>query len=194
LLIENEFEVAAPADVTWAFLLDVERVAACAPGAELTDVVDDRTWKGRVAVKVGPVAMAFAGTVAIQERDDEARRVVLAAKGQETKGKGAASAVVTSWLEERAGGSLVKMRADITLSGTVAQLSRGLLPDVSRRLTAEFAECLRSILAREPETVTAGSAATPATAPPRSIGGVRLGLWAAWRSLVRFVRRLLGRW
>jgi carbon monoxide dehydrogenase subunit G len=192
MLIENEFEVPAPAERTWAFLLDVERVAPCAPGAELTETVDDRTWKGRVNVKVGPVALAFAGTVTIQDRDDVARRVVLAAKGQETRGKGAASATVTSWLEERPNGSLVRMRADITLSGTVAQLSRGLLPDVSRRLTAEFAECLRARIAAEP--AAAGVAPASTSAEPRSIGGVRLGLWAAWRAIVRFVRRLLGRW
>ena len=192
MLIENEFEVPAPADRTWAFLLDVERVAPCAPGAELTETVDDRTWKGRVNVKVGPVAMAFAGTVTIQERDDDQRRVVLFAKGQETKGKGAASATVTTWLEERPAGSLVKVQADVAVSGTVAQLSRGLLPDVSRRLTSEFAECLRSRISAEPSV--AADPGTPSPAPQSgSIGGVRLALWAAWRAIVRLVRRLFGR-
>ena len=63
MLIENEFRVPAPADDLWTFLLDVERIAPCMPGAELTDVVDERTWKGRMKMKFGPVAMAFAGTV-----------------------------------------------------------------------------------------------------------------------------------
>ena len=192
MLIENEFEVPAPADRTWAFLLDVERVAPCAPGAELTETVDDRTWKGRVNVKVGPVAMVFAGTVAIQERDDDQRRVVLVAKGQETKGKGAASASVTTWLEERPAGSLVKIQADVTVSGTVAQLSRGLLPDVSRRLTSEFAECLRSRIPAEPSVAADPGAPSPAPGSG-SIGGVRLAVWAAWRAIVRLVRRLFGR-
>jgi carbon monoxide dehydrogenase subunit G len=230
VLIENEFDVPAPLDRAWDHLLDVERVAPCAPGAELTEVVDDHTWKGRMRMKLGPVSLSFAGTVTMDERDDQAHRVVLVAKGQETKGKGAASASVTSWLEDRGAETRVKMRADITLSGTVAQLSRGLLPDVSARLTHRFAECLRTTLSQaEPSTGEAASAAggagdantvappeegarplrsgvgdgmaSGATAPPQPpharpqappIGGIRLGLWAIWRAIVRVVRRLFG--
>jgi carbon monoxide dehydrogenase subunit G len=199
VLIENEFEVPAPIDHTWAYLLDVERVAACAPGAELTETVDDHTWKGKINVKLGPVSLSFAGTVTINERDDVNRRVVLAARGLETKGKGSASASVTSWLEERApDATLVKMQADISLTGTVAQLSRGLLPDVSRRLTAQFADCLRVAITAKHQPATA-PAATPARMPaptprrPPSIGGIRLGLWTLWRAIIRFVGRLLGR-
>jgi carbon monoxide dehydrogenase subunit G len=214
VLIENDFEVPAPIDHTWAYLLDVERVAPCAPGAELTETVDERTWKGKIHMRLGPVSLSFAGTVRIEERDDEGHRVVLGARGQETKGKGAASAKVTSWLEEHEGGTLVKMQADITLSGTVAQLSRGLLPDVSKRLTADFADCLReSITAGERLTSSAPAEAAAPTAPndatppsprpavraatpgrkPASIGGIRLGLWAIWRAVVRAVGRLFGR-
>jgi uncharacterized protein len=194
VLIENDFEVPAPIDHAWAYLLDVERIAPCAPGAELTEAVDDRTWKGKIAMKLGPVSLSFAGTVTIDERDEANHRVVLQARGLETRGKGAASATVTSWLEESGrDATLVKMQADITLTGTVAQLSRGLLPDVSRRLTAEFADCLR-------DAITAGSPAPTSAAPhppgprPSSIRGVRLGLWAMWQAIVRFIRRLLGRW
>jgi carbon monoxide dehydrogenase subunit G len=140
--IENEFDVPAPVDHVWTYLLDVERVAPCMPGAELTEVIDDHTWKGKVNMKLGPVSLAFAGTVTMQERDDQAKRIVLAAKGMEQKGKGAANASVTSWLEQGDGVTNVKMRADIHLTGTVAQLSRGLLPEVSRKLTQQFADCL----------------------------------------------------
>ncbi len=215
MLIENDFEVPAPIDRTWAYLLDVEKVAPCAPGAELTETIDERNWKGRINMKLGPVSLSFAGTVSMQERDDANHRAVLAAKGQETKGKGAASATVTSWLEERGPGTtLVKMQADISLTGTVAQLSRGLLPDVSKRLTEQFAECLRASITAEEEAAAAAAAtevampagtpagapttaptppARPAPAKAASIGGVRLGLWALWRAIVRFFKRLLGR-
>jgi carbon monoxide dehydrogenase subunit G len=97
--IENEFTVSAPADALWAYLLDVEKIAPCMPGAELNETIDDRTWKGTVHAKFGPVSMSFAGTVSMEERDDTAHRVVLRAKGMEQKGKGAANASVTSWLE-----------------------------------------------------------------------------------------------
>lgn len=147
MLIENGFVVEAPIAGVWETLLDVEKVAPCMPGAELTETVDDRNWKGKVSMKFGPVGMSFAGTVEMIERDDAAHRVVLSAKGTEAKGKGAANATITSWLEA-AGPSLteVKMTADITMTGAVAQLSRGLLPDVSKRLTAEFADRLRALM------------------------------------------------
>jgi carbon monoxide dehydrogenase subunit G len=212
VLVENEFEVPATIDRAWAYLLDVEKVAACAPGAELTETVDDSAWKGKIAMKLGPVSLSFAGTVSLQERDDEAHRLVLAARGQETRGKGAASATVTAWLEESGPGTLVRLRSDITLTGTVAQLSRGLLPDVSKRLTAEFAECLRSSIgaaepasgvapappaprapAAPPPAERAPLEAAPAARKPAAIGGIRLVLWAFWRAIVRALGRLFGR-
>ena len=198
--IENEFDVPAPIDHVWTYLLDVERVAPCMPGAELTEVIDDHTWKGKVNMKLGPVSLAFAGTVTMQERDDQAKRIVLAAKGMEQKGKGAANASVTSWLEQGDGVTNVKMRADIHLTGTVAQLSRGLLPEVSRKLTQQFADCLlQSMGAAEvratesADLAAAVAAAVEATARPKPIGGIRLGLAAIWTSINGFFRRLFGK-
>jgi uncharacterized protein len=202
--IENEFVVPAPLDHLWAYLLDVERIAPCMPGAELTETVDETTWKGKVNMKLGPVSLAFAGTVSMQERHDEEHRVVLHARGMEQKGKGAANAVVTSWLEPGDGETTVKMIADIQLTGAVAQLSRGLLPEVSRKLTAQFADCLHaSMLAGEqpaaeataPDGGTAPSGAAAVAGPVRAkpISGIRLGISAIWSAIVGLFRRLLGR-
>jgi carbon monoxide dehydrogenase subunit G len=202
MLIENQFTVAAPAEDLWRYLLDVERVAPCMPGAELTDVVDDRNWKGTVHAKFGPVSMSFAGTVTMQERDDVAHRVVLKAKGMEQKGKGAADASVTSWLEpaDDPGSTTVKMEADITLTGAAAQMSRGLLPEISKKLTQQFADCLQAGMAAESEPAVAATGAsgpnaarapTPAAAA-KPVGGIGLGLSALWATIVGFFRRLFG--
>jgi carbon monoxide dehydrogenase subunit G len=204
VLIENEFRATAPVEELWAFLLDVERIAPCMPGAELTETVDDRTWRGRVSMKFGPVAMVFAGTVVLQDRDDAAHRVVLSAKGMEQKGKGAANASVTSWLEPAGdGASVVKMRADISLTGAAAQLSRGLMPEVSRKLTQQFADCLEQTLEADaassvPEhdavisTPTPPGATRPAPVAAKPVGGVGLGLSAIWAIVKNFFRRLFG--
>jgi carbon monoxide dehydrogenase subunit G len=72
MLIEDSFSVEQPVDALWDFLLDVQRVAPCMPGAELTETIDDRNWKGKVLVKFGPVGMEFRGTVEMTERDDGA--------------------------------------------------------------------------------------------------------------------------
>jgi carbon monoxide dehydrogenase subunit G len=207
MLIENEFTVATPVDDLWAFLLDVERIAPCMPGAELTETIDERHWKGKVNMKFGPVALSFAGTVQMTERDDEAHRAVLQAKGMEAKGKGAANATVTSWLEPASDGeTTVKMTADITLTGAAAQLSRGLLPEISKKLTQQFADCLESTMNAERTAATPAPlgtgevAATPAPAPApasqpapaKHVGGIGLGLSAIWAVVRNFFRRLFG--
>jgi carbon monoxide dehydrogenase subunit G len=197
--IENEFTVPAPIDHVWAYLLDVERVAPCMPGAELTEVVDDTTWKGKVNMKLGPVSLSFAGTVTMQDRDDVAHKIVLAAKGMEQKGKGAANASVTSWLEDGQGETHVKMQADIHLTGTVAQLSRGLLPEVSRKLTQQFADCLArsmgaaEVVATESADVADEARAEQAPVRAKPIGGFRLGLSAIWVGIKNFFRKLFGK-
>jgi len=208
MLIDNEFTVATPIDDVWAFLLDVERIAPCMPGAELTETVDERTWKGMVNVKFGPVALSFAGTVEMTERDDEAHRAALHAKGMEQKGKGAANATVTSWLEPAEGGqTTVKMTADIALTGAAAQLSRGLLPEISKKLTQQFADCLEATMkaqvapagveaaaggAGAEEAAAAAPASAPAPAAPKHVGGIGLGLSAIWAVIKGFFRRLFG--
>ena len=197
--IENEFTVPASIDHVWAYLLDVERVAPCMPGAELTEVVDDTTWKGKVNMKLGPVSLSFAGTVTMQDRDDVAHKIVLAAKGMEQKGKGAANASVTSWLEDGQGETHVKMQADIHLTGTVAQLSRGLLPEVSRKLTQQFADCLAQsmgaaeVVATESADVADEARAEQAPVKAKPIGGFRLGLSAIWVGIKNFFRKLFGK-
>jgi uncharacterized protein len=182
--IENRFLVRAPVDRAWSYLLDVERIVPCAPGAELTEVVDDRTWKGKLNVKVGPVAMSFAGTVTLVERDDDAHRAVLRAQGREQRGRGAATAVVTSRLEPADEGTEVVLETELTITGAAAQYGRGMIGDISQRLAGDFARCVEEgILATAP----AGSQMAPPTTP---VGGARLGLWAFWRAVVRFFGRL----
>jgi carbon monoxide dehydrogenase subunit G len=193
MLIENEFTAPQPVDALWEFLLDVERIAPCMPGAELTETVDDRTWKGKVSMKFGPIALSFSGTVTMDERDDEAHRVVLSAKGMEKTGKGAATAKVTSWVEPADDGSVVKMQSDITLSGTVAQLSRGLMPEVSKKLTQEFADCLRQTISSTPTSATSATSERPAPTTAKPVGGIGLGVSAIWAMIRRFFAKLFGR-
>jgi carbon monoxide dehydrogenase subunit G len=212
VLIENAFEVTAPVDDLWAYLLDVERIAPCMPGAELTETVDERTWKGNLKAKFGPVTMAFAGTVAMESRDDVEHRVVLKARGMEQKGKGAAEATVTSWLEpgDVEGRTTVRMQAEIVLTGAAAQLSRGLLPEISKKLTQQFADCLQAGMAAEgvaprSETPTnegagpprpgaaQGTPRPPAALASKPVGGLRLGLSALWAIVRNFFRKLFRR-
>jgi uncharacterized protein len=198
MLIEDSFTVRTPVDRLWSFIQDVERIAPCMPGAELTEVIDDRTWKGKVHVKFGPVQMAFSGAVVMEDKDDVAHRAKLSAKGTEQRGKGVANAKVESWLEPAGeDGTTVHIRSDITITGAAAQMSRGLLPEVSKLLTRQFAECLEAKLNEESPSPDAaktepGSVAPP-TVAPEAVGGVGLGIRALWATIVRFFSRLFGR-
>jgi carbon monoxide dehydrogenase subunit G len=195
MLIEDSFTVRTPIDRLWTLLQDVQRIAPCLPGAELTETVDERTWRGVVHVRLGPVQLAFRGTVVMEERDDTAHRAKLSAKGTEQRGKGAATATVESWLEPAEdGATTVRLRSQITLTGPAAQLSRGLLPEVSRLLTGQFAGCLQEMLEADAGPPPGEAEAEPAPpSAPRALAGFGLGLRALWSAITRFVRRLLGR-
>src|SRR5918992_99110 len=210
MLIEDSFTVRTPVERLWAFIQDVEEIAPCMPGAELTEIVDDRTWKGKVHVKFGPVQMAFSGTVVMEEKDDIAHRAKLSGKGTEQRGKGVANAKVESWLEPAGEGTTVHIRSDITITGAAAQMSRGLLPEVSKLLTKQFADCLEAKLNEEtaaPSPITADpadtesgsggtgmvSAAPTLRSTPKAVNGVGLGLRALWATIARFLSRLSGR-
>jgi uncharacterized protein len=194
--IENTFEVPAPPDEVWAFMLDVEKIAPCMPGAELTEVVDESTWKGKVTVRLGPVSMSYKGTVVMEERDDTGKRAILKASGTETRGKGTASAKVTSSLEKTdAGGTRALIVADVTITGAAAQYGRGMISDVSKKLTKEFADCLAQRITASGQggsTGEGGGGGNP-EATARPVAGLRLGLWALWRAIKRFFAKLFGR-
>jgi carbon monoxide dehydrogenase subunit G len=144
--IENEFEVAAPPDKVYAFLLDVNQVVHCMPGAELGEVVDPDTFKGRVRIKVGPITVAYNGTARITEKDDAARRAVLSADGRETTGPGSARATATMTVAEALAGSTITLATDYTVAGRVANFGRGVMEDVSRRLVSQMADCIKQHL------------------------------------------------
>src|SRR2546430_16085183 len=112
--IENEFDVAAPPDRVYAFLLDVNQVVHCMPGAELGEVMDPDTFKGRVRIKVGPITVAYNGTARISKKDDAARRAVLSADGRETTGPGSARATATKTVAAAARGSTGELPTDHT--------------------------------------------------------------------------------
>src|SRR5437016_1417737 len=129
--LENEFTVPASTDEVWEFLLDPRRVAPCMPGAELTEVLNDHQYKGKVNIKMGPVSLSFNGDVDITERDEVAKRMVMKAKGSEMKGKGQAAATVISSLERSGSGTRMRISQDIDLSGPLAQYGRGMIQDRS---------------------------------------------------------------
>jgi carbon monoxide dehydrogenase subunit G len=142
--LENSFSVSAPPDRVFGYLLDVNKVAGCVPGAELSEVVDPTTFKGKVKIKVGPITVAYNGTARIVDRDDSARSATIEAEGRETTGPGSARAKAQMSVVAEDGGSVVKILTDYNVAGRVAQFGRGVMEDVSRRLVGEMAACIKA--------------------------------------------------
>lgn len=158
--IENTVEVDAPLDRVWALVNDIPRVAPCMPGAALTGVLDDGTYEGTVAVKLGPLRMSYKGKVTVQEVDEANHSARLAASGKDTKGAGTARASVETRLES-AGDTRTRLHvtSDVQLTGKVASFGRGgAINDVATRLFGQFADCLRATLEAESTPAAAGTA------------------------------------
>ena len=186
MLIKNEFEVAEPVEKVWQFFQDIPQVATCLPGAELTEDLGDDKYKGKVAVRMGPVRLQFAGTADITERDEAAKRLVLNAAGAEEKGRGQASMVVTATLARSSRGTKVSVAQDIQLSGAAAQYGRGMISDVSAVLMRDFSANMQDRIERIERGESAEQIAA-ATATPAK--GFTLGMRAALMALTRVFRR-----
>ncbi len=162
MLIENEFDVAAKPAQVYELMLDPERVATCLPGAEVTGKNDDGSYSAQATVKLGPVKMTYKGTVAVIESDPEARTASMLAKGSETRGQGTAQATLNMAVTDHEGGSHVTVSADMLITGRVAQMGRGVMQDVARRMIGQMAENMEALLTggeqpKAGDAVSAGS-------------------------------------
>jgi carbon monoxide dehydrogenase subunit G len=169
----NSFEVPLPPSQAWPVLMDIRGIAPCMPGAELTDVVDDRTYKGKIGVRLGPVALTFAGTVIFEEIDNVNHTARVSAQGNDAKGRGSARAAATFRLEPSAAGSKVLVNTDLTLSGAVAQYGRGvgMIQATATALMNQFANNLKKQLANPPADPAAASAGAAKPISATSLAG-----------------------
>lgn len=158
--LEQSFTVAAPVEEVWRALIDVERVAPCLPGAEVTEAGEGGEYRGTFTVKLGPTTVAYAGTLRMEQVDEQARTAVMAARGSDRRGQGSATATIASAVREEPGGATsVDVVTDFTITGRLARFGRGgMIEDVSKRLLGDFARCLQAQLAGEP-----AAAAEPVT-------------------------------
>ena len=162
--LNHEFVVNVPVKDAWVILTDLERIAPCLPGAQLTEVEGD-TYRGQVKVKVGPIVAQFKGQASFVTRDDAAHTASLKAEGRDTTGKGTASAIITAQLTEVTPTSTkCTVVTDLTISGKVAQFGRGALADVSDKLLAQFSENLNQLINSSPATTTTTAASTEVAA------------------------------
>ncbi|MBT5051278.1 MAG: SRPBCC family protein [Rhodospirillaceae bacterium] len=193
---DNTFEVPVPVDEAWSILMDIERIAPCVPGAELTEVVDENTYKGKISVKLGPVALTFNGQTTFEEKDEASRSAKLKAQGTDAKGRGGAHANVDFGMEPSDKGTKVMIHTNLQLSGAVAQYGRGvgMVSDLAQQIIGQFADNLeKNVIAPQaapaaPAEGSAGDAAPADAAPPQQAAPVQvggMGLKVLWNAIKR---------
>jgi uncharacterized protein len=200
--LEHSFQVAAPLDRVWDALIDVERVAPCLPGAEITEAGEDGTYRGTFSVRLGPTTAAYRGELAMEEVDAAAHRAVMRANGQDKRGQGSAKATIVSTMREETGTTTVDVETDFTITGRLARFGRGgMIEDVSNRLLRDFSDCLQKTIeaseagpdaaASEPGDEGLPGQASPEAAAPQAkpVSGFSL----FFRALLDRIRRAFRR-
>jgi carbon monoxide dehydrogenase subunit G len=167
--LEQSFTVQAPIGEVWAALIDVERVAPCLPGAEITGSDEEGVYHGTFSVKLGPTSAAYRGSLRLESVDEAAKVATMSARGTDKRGQGGANATIVSTLVEEDGGTRVDTVTDLTITGKLARFGRGgMMQDVSKRLMREFADCLQATLAHEQAAAAEEAAAAEPVAASSS--------------------------
>jgi uncharacterized protein len=141
--LEHTFTVLADPDRTYAFLLDVERVATCIPGMSSVEQQAPDRFGGVLKVKVGPIGVTYGGTATLTSTDPDARRATMTAEGTEGLGAGRVKAAAVMLVIPEAGGSRVTITTDVEIAGRLAQFGRGIIDGVGKRIVAQMADCIR---------------------------------------------------
>jgi len=187
--LQDRFQVQAPIEAVWQFLMDPQRVVMCMPGARIEEIVDDSTFLGSVKVAVGPIAMSYKGRVQFTSVDEVDHLIRLTAEGRETGGGTALGSMSSSLRATPEGQTEVEVDVSVDVTGRIVQMGRGLMQDVAADLFRQFVGCVTQRLENASPTEDPGGAAV-ASEPVRV---VPLFLRALGSAVLRFLRRILGR-
>jgi carbon monoxide dehydrogenase subunit G len=146
VIIEDAFDIDAPVERVWALLNDIPTVAACIPRAAITEVVDDKTYRAKVSVKVGPVEVSYRALITVVLLDDATHTAKFHVKGDEARGRGGVTADVTSTATETAGRTHVALYTHAQISGIVATVGGRLIEAVAQKTVAAFASNLAKLM------------------------------------------------
>ena len=185
--LDKAFKIAAPASAAWQFLQQIEAVAACMPGAEITERIDEHNYKGKVKSKIGPATMAFDGAIEIKGIDPEKRELRLRGSGQDTKGTSSASMDLTAWVVDGAeAGCELKGQAEVSVNGKVASLGGRMMNQVADQILNQFGKNFTDNVLAAGSDEQAEEARAQLAAKPRELNALAL----AWSVLLSLLKRL----
>ena len=185
--LDKVFKIAAPASAAWQFLQQIEAVAACMPGAEITEQIDAHNYKGKVKSRIGPATMAFDGAIEIKGIDPEKRELRLRGSGQDTKGTSSASMDLTAWVVDGAeAGCELKGQAEVSVNGKVASLGGRMMNQVADQILNQFGKNFADNVLAAGSDEQAAKAKAQLAAKPRELNALAL----AWSVLLGLLKRL----
>jgi uncharacterized protein len=191
--IEERFEVQAPVERVWKYMIDPERVVHCLPGAELLEVQDAQSFLGAIKVKVGPLAMSYKGQAKFTEINEATHQVRMVGDAREVGGSGSTKVSMLSTVTALPnGGSEVTVNADVDLVGKIVQFGRGMIEEVSRQMFRQFSACVKQQLELVEEAAPAEEKPAPVQ-QTQAVAVAPLASRALWAIIVRFFRRLFGK-
>ena len=186
MLISQAIEVDQPIDAVWKFFDDVPQVAACIPGADLTNKVAEDHYEGDVVISAGPVKLEFAGAAQVTSRDNAKKVIIIEASGADRKGRGEAQALLTASLTPSGAGTKVNISLDLTISGAAAQFGRGLVSDVTAVLVGQTANSMKARMKAIQMGLDPNS-----VGGPKAASGIQIGINVAKRAVGRVYSRLV---
>jgi carbon monoxide dehydrogenase subunit G len=193
--IEKSFQVQEPLERVWKFLSDPLKVAKCVPGAQITEAVDDRTYKGLIRVQVGPSITDYKGQVRIERLDAEAHEIEMVGKGQDVRGKGSASMKMTGKVRSLPeGASEVVTVSEVNVVGLLAQLGARMINEVSNKMFEQFTINLVRQLEKERSVESASAPSQPEenAAEAQPIKALPLVASAIGEGIARSVKQIFG--
>lgn len=191
--IEERFEVQAPVERVWKYMIDPQRVVGCLPGAELLEQQDEHTFLGAIKVKVGPLSMSYKGHAKFTDLNEEIHQVRMVGEAREVTGSGSTKVTMVSTVTPlAAGGSEVSVNADVELVGKIVQFGRGMIEEVSRQMFRQFSACVKQQLEVVEEAQPATAAAAPEPETTKAVAAAPLAFRALWAIIARFFKGLFG--
>jgi len=143
--IKDSFTINAPQEKVWELLFDIPRLSQCVPGIESVEVVDDKTYRGVLVVKVGPIRSQFTGMVTLTEVEPP-QRIAGSVEGDDKTSASSIKATFSGTLAAVEAGTAAAFVVDLNLRGRLAQFGGPVINATAKKLTAEFAKNLRAQL------------------------------------------------
>jgi carbon monoxide dehydrogenase subunit G len=162
VVLDKQYPVSAGVDAAWTVLANMNELATCMPGAQITSEIDATHFTGSVRVKVGPAVAAFAGTIEILALDPANRTLKMLGKGADKGGSSASMELTANLVAIDATSCTLVGHAEVIVNGKFAQFGGRMMGSVSDMILAQFAVVFSQKAAVAQAALAPAASAAPA--------------------------------